>query len=110
VPEAVGPSEESSSEEESFKDKRQSRINLLVFGLVFLLVMMAPHPWNTYAPLLFLLPLIYSMLNKLKQKAGAEEEVQDSRLPRSRESYARAEPYTEKPRDPKDPRRYRPID
>jgi hypothetical protein len=61
---------ERSSEKESTKDKRQSRINALVFGLVFLLVAIAPYPWNSYAPLLFLLPLIYSILNKLKQKSG----------------------------------------
>jgi hypothetical protein len=100
---------ERSSEKESTKDKRQSRINALVFGLVFLLVAIAPYPWNSYAPLLFLLPLIYSILNKLKQKSGAEEGVQDSQLTGSRESNTRRQPYSQRPRDPKDPRKYRPI-
>jgi hypothetical protein len=106
--EPLAPEEE--AKEDSGRDNKLSRINALVFGLVFLAVVMAPYPWNTYAPLLFLLPLVYSVLNKLKQRAGAEEDVKDPRLPQSQESYARPEPYTFKPRDPKDPRRYKPIE
>jgi hypothetical protein len=87
--------------------KRRSRINGVTLALVFLVSALAPPRWRLFAPLLFLLPLLYSLLSRLR---GASIE---SDRPVTREIDAEtpaAEPYSCTPRDPNDPRRYKPIE
>jgi hypothetical protein len=87
--------------------KRRSRLNAATLALVFLVAYFAPRRWQAFAPLLFLLPVLYSLLSRLR---GASIE---SDRPVTREIDAEppvAEPYSYTPRDPKDPRRYKPIE
>ena len=87
--------------------KRKARVNALTLGLVFLLGAFAPYPWKAYAPLLFLIPLLYSLYTRIRKPGGSSEvSLQD---PRQDAETGREEPYSYTPRDPKDPRRYKPI-
>ena len=94
------------TDEEIASAKRRTRINALMLVAVLLLVTFAPHPWSILAPLLFLLPLLFSSLEKLRRRLRNPDggTVPDSghRTP--------GEPYAVTPRDPDDPRRYRPIE
>jgi hypothetical protein len=87
--------------------KRRSRLNAVILALVFLVYSYGPPRWKLFAPLLFLLPVLYSLLSRLR---GASIE---SDRPVTREIDAEppvAEPYSYTPRDPNDPRRYKPIE
>jgi hypothetical protein len=95
------------SQEAIAAKKRRSRLNALILGLVFLVYTFGPPRWKLFAPLLFLLPVLYSLLSRLR---GASIE---SDRPVTREIDAAApaaEPYSYTPRDPNDPRRYKPIE
>lgn len=109
-PEQSHGQEEISPEDIATK-KRQARINALVLGSVFLLTVMAPYPWNTYAPLLFLIPLLYSIAKKIRRTtADADLLQQRTRIDFENEAADREEPYSHTPSDPHDPRRYKPIE
>jgi hypothetical protein len=87
--------------------KQRSRLNAAILGLVFLVYTFGPPRWKLFAPLLFLLPVLYSLLSRLR---GASIE---SERPVTKEIDAEtpaAEPYSYTPRDPNDPRRYKPIE
>jgi hypothetical protein len=95
------------SEEAIAARKRRSRLNAVILALVFLAYSYGPPRWKLFAPLLFLLPVLYSLLSRLR---GASIE---SDRPVTREIDAEppvAEPYSYTPRDPNDPRRYKPIE
>jgi len=90
--------------------KRRNRINALILVGVFLLSALAPSPWNTYAPVLFVIPLIYSLINRLRSSSVATGSFRPEAKQRGPSSLpANYEPYTDTPKDPKDPRRYKPI-
>src|SRR5947207_2361932 len=85
--------------------KSKARVNALTLGLVFLLGAFAPYPWRAYAPLLFLIPLLYSLYTRIRKfpsEVPLQASTQDAET-------GREEPYSYTPRDPKDPRRYKPI-
>ncbi len=97
--------------EDIARRKRQARLNALLLGGVFFLTVMAPHPWNTYAPLLFLIPLVYSVVKKVRKATeGMDPLKQQSRIDFGAADGPREEPYSCTPRDPRDPRRYKPIE
>jgi hypothetical protein len=79
--------------------------------VVFLLFALAPEPLRNFAPLLFLFPLVYSIINKIrKRSSGAKESGAAEPGPvGSHSSYSVEEPYASEARDSKDPRRYKPI-
>lgn len=81
------------SQEELERQKARVRINALVLALVMILALVAPPPWNLFAPVVFVVPLIYSLVTRLRS----------ARAPSTQE------PYEYRPKDPKDPRRYKPI-
>jgi hypothetical protein len=89
--------------------KKKSRINALVLGAVFLLLVVAPHPWNTYAPILFLIPVIYSLASRIRGASNVPEPSPSQSVPPQEPDSRGSEPYSYKPRDPKDPRKYKPI-
>ncbi len=89
--------------------KRKSRINALVLGAVFLLLYVVPSPWNVYAPLLFLIPLVYSLVSRNRTVSGTSPaSAAKPTMPESITTEVK-EPFSYTPRDPKDPRRYKPI-
>lgn len=87
--------------------KKKTRINALVLAAVFLLSALAPYPWNAYAPLLILIPLVYSVVNRVKKNGSLREPQALGSNQEGVEAFR--EPYGSEPRDPKDPRRYKPI-
>ncbi len=94
------------TEEMISSSKRKLRINALSLAAVLVLVTVAPQPWGMLAPLLFLLPLLHKILEKMRRKAsgrgGTWKPEGIGTMPTA--------PYTSIPRDRSDPRRYRPIE
>lgn len=78
-------------------------MNAVVLLLVFGLLTFAPQPWAVFAPLLLLIPLLQGVSDRMRRGSPAEGRVHPP------EGGARPEPYSREPRDPQDPRRYRPI-
>ncbi len=89
--------------------KRKSRINALILGVVFLLLTFAPSPWNAYAPLLFIIPVVYSLVNKFRRASSVPVPASRMPMPTQEKNSAGVEPYSYTPRDPGDPRKYKPI-
>ncbi len=89
--------------------KRKGRINALVLALVFLLLSFAPRPWSTFAPLLFLIPVIYSLVIKMRSGSHPAGTAAERFAPPPGSSSSSPQPFSYQPRDPKDPRRYKPI-
>lgn len=107
----MNPSEDDISPEARKKAKMQLRLNALILGGVFLLGVVLPPAYKAFAPLLFVIPFIVSVVNKIRQvneKSGNPPRDQSSSPPMLN-STPSLEPYSSKPKDPKDPRRYKPI-
>ena len=95
--------------------KHKSRMNAMILIAVFLagivlpVASLAPSPWNVVAPTLSLIPMVYAIVQRIR-KPGASGE----RLPETLMRYADfsdlKEPYSCTPKDPKNPRRYKPIE
>ncbi len=91
--------------------KKRSRINALTLAAVFLLLTFAPRPWNVYAPVLFLIPVIYALVGRIRAAStipGPSSTPLPSAPPPGSDAPV-TDPYSYTPRDPKDPRRYKPI-
>ena len=95
--------------EEVAAAKRKSRLNALILGVVFLLISFAPRPWNAYAPLLFIIPLIYSLANKFRAASSVPRLPGSSPGQTPKMGSENRDPYSYTPRDPDDPRKYKPI-
>lgn len=77
--------------------RKRSQIKALLLAVIMMLAVVVPAPWKGYTPLLVVLPLLYLVMTRVRGKAAAAEPP------------SRTEPFSEAPKDPKDPRRYRPI-
>jgi len=97
------------SKEDIAAAKTRARIAAFSLALIFLISVLAPPPWSSYAPLLLLIPLAYSLLSRIRRgsevRQGAPPPPRGVRIPEG----PIKEPYSYTPRDPKDPRRYKPI-
>ncbi len=90
--------------------KQRSRINALMLGVVFLLTTLAPPPWNTYAPVLLIIPFFYALVGRVRRAAQSSKAHQIPGKPSAAGGPPPViEPYSCTPKDPKDPRRYKPI-
>ena len=87
--------------------KRRSRINAVTLGLVFLVSALAPPRWKIFAPFLFLLPVVLSLLGRLRSTSVESSPPVATKI---EPPGPVAEPYSYTPRDPNDPRRYKPIE
>ena len=96
--------------EEVEASKRRSRINALILAATFIIITLAPDPYRLFAPLLFLIPVILTLVNRVR-KASNEPTLQARDLPAqtSIPKQNGSDPYSYTPRDPQDPRRYKPI-
>ena len=83
--------------------RKRTRANAVVLLLVFALITFAPQPWAAFAPLLLLIPLLHAILARARRGSTTS----GSTVPSKPDPYP--EPYSQEPRDPQDPRRYRPI-
>lgn len=111
---ATGPAASSGSDdlppEQIDAAKRKARINAVVLIMVFLLISLAPYPWNIFAPLLFLVPVILSISNRVRRDGASLDALPDNTsVPTESHDSAVKEPYSCAPKDPNDPRRYKPI-
>jgi len=89
--------------------KKRSRLSALIILLIPVLGTLLPKPYKGLAPVLLLIPLFISLANKFRkadEKSGNSPPNQTYSMPRKDHS---VEPYLQTPRDPKDPRRYKPI-
>ncbi len=88
--------------------KRQARLNALTLVGVLLLGAILPQPYRIFSPFLFAIPLIISVIDRIRRaRSGAP--TGSSYSPPAPGEAPRSDPYSFTPRDPKDPRRYRPI-
>jgi hypothetical protein len=83
--------------------RNRNRLNAVILLLVFALLSFAPQPWAALAPLLLVIPLAHSAAGRMRRG------VSSPARPQHMEGVAQFEPYVQEPRDPGDPRRYRPI-
>lgn len=99
------------SPEAAEKAKKQRMLNAAILAAVLLLSAVLPPAYKVFAPFLFVIPFILSVLHKIRQ-AGVnlpnppEDQTHYPPVPNRIPS---PEPYAYKPKDPKDPRRYKPI-
>jgi hypothetical protein len=93
------------------KTKKQWRRNALIFGGVFLLGFFLPPAYKAFAPLLFLIPVFIEVVNKSKQAGGSTgiPSTDHTHSPSTPDRTSSGKTYVYKPKDPKDPRRYKPI-
>jgi hypothetical protein len=101
------PDSEEVSTEELAEAKRRTRINALVMFLFFFVSAVLPQRWKLLSPLVLLIPLIYRAVARLRSGSDSSSASAEnlSQIPASPVE----EPYSHTPRDPKDPRRYKPI-
>lgn len=95
--------------EEVARSKRMARINAATMALVFLVIAFAPAPYRLYAPVLFLLPFAYRIYTYMKRPAADGQRTELPRTAWEIPDTPHEEPYSHKPRDSRDPRRYKPI-
>jgi hypothetical protein len=84
--------------------RKRTRVNAVILLLVFALLSFAPLPWAAFAPLLLIIPLLHAALGRMHRGPSSPGR------PPSDRGGSSPEPYSQEPRDPSDPRRYRPID
>ena len=96
----------------SAEEKNKKRkITGILFAGVLLLGALLPPRYKALSPLLFLLSPLFDVLSKLRgdslQTEGSQgDSTPSDSIPEPRQS---REPYSYTPRDPKDPRKYKPI-
>ena len=97
--------------ESEVRKRNQRLLNALILLGVFLLGALLPMKYKAFAPLLFLIPVLLDIVNKINKSSEIPGVSSGNRtyppsMPRQMNSH---EPYTYKPKDPKDPRKYKPI-
>jgi hypothetical protein len=95
--------EDDLTEDMIVSSRRRTRMNAVVLLLVFGLLTFAPQPWALFAPLLLLIPLLQGVMDRMRRGFPADGRMHPP------EAASHPEPYSLEPRDPEDPRRYRPI-
>jgi hypothetical protein len=90
--------------------KRRNRINALILAAIFAIITLAPDPYRLFAPLLFLVPLILTLINRVRRSSNGST-LPAKNLPGqpSIPQPSGSDPYSYTPKDPQDPRRYKPI-
>jgi len=98
------------SKEEVEAAKQRNRVNAIILAAAFAVITLAPNPYKLFAPLLFLIPVIFSLIYRMR-KASSEPALR-SNIPPAQLSIPKpngSDPYSYTPKDPQDPRRYKPI-
>lgn len=97
--------------ESSEKAKKSWGLNALILAGVFLLSAVLPPGYKAFAPFLFLIPVILNVVNKVRQAAENPSNPAGDRTSSAPMSnrIPSSEPYSYKQKDPKDPRKYKPI-
>jgi len=91
--------------------KKRSRLSVLIILLIPVLGAVLPMPYKALAPFLFLIPMVISAANKLRQVAVQSVNSppnQNYSMPLPKHDHS-VKPYLCAPQDPKDPRQYKPT-
>lgn len=91
--------------------RKKLRVTGLLFAGVLLLSALLPARYKAFSPLLFLLVPLFDVLRKLHDDSTRTGDIRGDA---TQSSYDPApppsgEPYSYEPKDPKDPRKYKPI-
>jgi hypothetical protein len=93
------------------KAKKQGKLGALILVVVLLLSIVLPPEYKAFAPILFIVPFVMNVVNKIRQaREKSENPLQEyPHSPPVPDGTPSIEPYSYKPKDPKDPRKYKPI-
>jgi hypothetical protein len=108
----LNPLEEQRDREKKEKAKKRSRLNGILLACVFLLSIFLPRAYKAFAPFLLLIPIVWEIVIKMRQSGKIPSDIphrETHTTPPAPDYASPAEPYYHKPKDPKDPRRYKPI-
>ena len=113
----ANPSKDEMAPETADKTKKRVNLNALILAGVFVLGLVLPSPYKAFAPILFLVPIILKVVEKIRQSSEISGDMpQDPSYSSSMSDMSdmsdrihSVEPYSYTPKDPKDPRRYKPI-
>ncbi len=109
--EEIKSSEDDIAPESLEKAKKQGKLGAIILVCVLLLSIVLPPEYKAFAPILFIIPFAINVVNKIRQvreKSQNPLQKQPHSQPVS-DSISSLEPYSYKPKDPKDPRKYKPI-
>lgn len=109
--EDMNPSEGEITPEAVEKAKKRWPLNALILAGVFLLGAVLPPDYKVFAPVLFVIPFIINLTDKMRH-AGEEPEhpsIGQTYSPPVPGPMTSHEPYSYTPKDPNDPRKYKPI-
>lgn len=109
--EEIKTSEDEITPESLEKAKKQGKLGVLILAAVLLLSIVLPPEYKAFAPILFIVPFAISVVNKIRQlREKAENPLQEQpHSPPVPDGTPSIEPYSYKPKDPRDPRKYKPI-
>ena len=104
--------EDNASPEAVEAKKKRALLNGVIVALIFLLSVVLPPRYKGFAPLLFLIPFILAVVSKVRQAGEKRGDSMSAQIPPPTlpDHNHSVEPYSYTPRDPKDPRRYKPIE
>ena len=107
----TNPSQDDVTPEAAQKAKSQQRLNALAFAAVLILGIVLPARFKGFVPFLFVIPIIWSVINKIRRvgEDPANPPRTEPHSPAVQHPITSTEPYFYQPKDPKDPRRYKPI-
>ncbi len=93
------------------KTRKPWQLNALILAGVFLLGALLPLEYKAYAPLLFVVPFIVNIAKKIRRDSedSANRPRDYNYSPPMADHVPSPEPYSYKPKNPKDPRKYKPI-
>jgi len=96
----------------SDKTKKNWQLNALILAGVFLLSVVLPPEYKGFAPLLFLVPFIINVASKIRRAEenpfhSSRQAAPPPQIPGH--PMRPTEPYSYKQKNPKDPRKYKPI-
>jgi|GEM_PF-3102526 len=97
--------------ESSEKAKKPWGLNALILAGVLLLSAVLPPGYKAFAPFLFLIPIILNVVNKVRQadENPANTAVDPTYSTPTSNRIPSDDPYSYEQKDPKDPRKYKPI-
>jgi hypothetical protein len=90
-------------------DKKGARWSSLIIWFIPLLGAMLPRPYRDFTPLLFLIPVVFSLVSKYRKSEAESRSSTPTQTYPPPDQVHPVEPYLYTPTDPKDPRRYKPI-
>jgi len=102
--EGMNPYDEDVPPEETRPAGKAALVNAAILAAIFALSILLPPDYKAFVPLLFLIPLVLAVVAKVRRIRNKNEYS-----PYTPDADHSVEPYSHTPKDPNDPRRYKPI-